>query len=139
MRAHRVRYLTSGTATTRRVEGVVQDRVDDRVWHVLESAAPNPHLRTADITVTVVGGTQLVVEGHRPDETPQYLAGIRARVGNAIDAIERVSELELEAVGRWMEEAGTTDPSYGELADVDHAAWLDPADADEYRRLTDTL
>lgn len=57
---------------------------------------------------------------------------------NSSDIIERISEMELEATGRWEEATEFPEgegPSYGELADVDHCAWLDPEDADELRAL----
>lgn len=54
------------------------------------------------------------------------------------DVIERISEMELEASSRWEEATEFPEgegPSYGELADVDHCAWLDPEDAEELRQL----
>lgn len=53
------------------------------------------------------------------------------------DIIERISEMELEATSRWEEATEFPEgegPSYGELAAVDHAAWLEE-DAEEYRAL----
>lgn len=49
------------------------------------------------------------------------------------DINERISELESEAVSRYAN--GREDLSYGELADIDHVAHLDPEDADELIRL----
>lgn len=54
------------------------------------------------------------------------------------EVIDRISEMELEATSRWEEATEFPEgegPSYGELAAVDHAAWLDEEDADEYRAL----
>ena len=46
---------------------------------------------------------------------------------------ERISEIELEATGRWEAEYDPegTGVSYGELADVDHYAYLDDEDAED--------
>ena len=54
------------------------------------------------------------------------------------DVHERISEMEMEATSRWEEATEFPEgegPSYGELAAVDHAKWLDEEDADEYRAL----
>jgi hypothetical protein len=50
---------------------------------------------------------------------------------------ERISEIELEATGRWEAEYDPNGEgvSYGELADVDHYAYLDDEDAEELRSL----
>lgn len=50
------------------------------------------------------------------------------------EVIERIAEIETEAQGRFLD-AHPEGVSYGELADLDHAAYLDESDADELAAL----
>ena len=92
MRTHTKRYLTDGTATTTRVDGVeLVGRYPDGELHfqVLTSWAGDPIARFRGITATVETNGAIVLWpcAQLDRETPQFKAGIVRRIRREADAL----------------------------------------------------